>query len=455
MFGRGEARREALAKIEEGFRELRACGVPADADEAGRQIVALECAVRQGQAAQVALVGEIQQAGVHLVDGHSSGRVMARHHGMLSGPEAAQRGKVAGMLADLPDVAAAYGSGRVGTCQVRRLARVWANRRVRRFLAECQDTFLDAARELEYVEFDRLCVEWEQMVDEDGADQSSQRRWRNRDVRVVRDFNTSWDMRGRLLSLDGAEVAEILSRMVDAERLSDIESARETHGDDWRDHLPRTEAQLRYDAFMGLVRRGAAAAPETGEAAVVTNVMIDQATFERELAKLTGTRPEPIEPLLALDPHRFCHTADGVPLHPGEVVARALTDYVRRVVLDSAGTVTDLGRKQRLFRGSARDAAMFQALACYWKGCWIPASKCQIDHLDPWHHEGRTNPGNGAPGCGHHNRLKERGFHAWRDPDGRWRILRPDGTEVPDHTTYWDELDRPDADRPDEDGLAA
>ena len=377
-----------------------------------------------------------ERSGAHLVDGHFSVTLMMRHHGQLSGPEASQRATVMGMLRDLQQLRGVYGDGLLGTDQVRRLARVWANPRVREYMGVCETAFITAAAELEYVDFDLFCRQWESRVDADGPERS-QRRWRRREVKLVQDFNGFWDLRSRMMSLDGAELHEILARMVDAERLADIEVAKAEHGDNWRLHLPRTTAQLRYDALMELVRRGAGAEPGSSEAQVVTNLMIDEATFEESLALLVGAEPGPIDALAALDPNRFARTSDGIFVNPAEIVARALVDHVRRVVTNSAGVVINMSRKHTLFTGSTRDAAMFQALRCYWKACWIPASKCQIDHLTPRRKEGLTNPGNGAPACGHHNRIKEQGFHAWRDPAGQWHIARPDGTPVPDHLAHW------------------
>lgn len=63
--------------------------------------------------------------------------------------------------------------------------------------------------------------------------------------------------------------------------------------------------------------------------------------------------------------------------------------------------------RRRLFTGSARGAALLQALLraqgglrCLWPGC------------DAY--------------CGFHNRTKERGFRPDRRPDGTWIIHRPD-----------------------------
>ncbi len=84
----------------------------------------------------------------------------------------------------------------------------------------------------------------------------------------------------------------------------------------------------------------------------------------------------------------------------------------------------------------ARLAAQLANTECFWPGCHVPVSRCQIDHLVPFTERddggggGRTNPGNGGPACGKHNRHKEHGSTVWRDPTGRWHTHRPDGTEI-------------------------
>ena len=73
----------------------------------------------------------------------------------------------------------------------------------------------------------------------------------------------------------------------------------------------------------------------------------------------------------------------------------------------------------------------------------MPASRCHIDHRQPWaHHPGRGSPTRGSPGGGRtdadngqplclpHNLLKELGFTATLDERGRTHIYRPDGTEI-------------------------
>lgn len=404
------------------------------ADEAAAEIARVECERRRLDAEAVALLDRIDRSGVFRTDGHFSAKVMMRLHGHLSGPEAAQRDRVMKALRDLPAIAACYGDGLVGTDQVRRIAAVWANPRVREYLSVCEDEFLLAARELEYVDFDAFCVQWVNAVDMEGAHEKANRRWRRRRIQLSPDFNGFWSLDGRLMSADGTDLREVLDRTVDALRLADIEVAQVEHGDNWRLHLPRTAAQLRYDAFVELVRRGAMVGPDGEKLDPTIDYCIDSDTFEQHAALLVGAEPPPPGPT---DRNRFSRTANGTYVNPAEIVARSLIGHVRRVVHDAAGVVIDLGRRSRLFTGGARDAALLSELVCYWTGCWVPSGACQVDHLLPWEHDGKTNPGNGAPACGTHNRIKQQGFHAWRTATGEWHIARPDGSPVPDHLTHW------------------
>ena len=113
----------------------------------------------------------------------------------------------------------------------------------------------------------------------------------------------------------------------------------------------------------------------------------------------------------------------------------ALLWHVRRVVVGADGVVLDMGRRRRLFTGARQLAVRLANRTCYWPGCNVPVTQCQTDHLDSWSPTGdrgggSTNPGNGGPACGKHNRYKQQGFTVWRDPAGRWHTYRPDGTEV-------------------------
>ncbi len=112
-------------------------------------------------------------------------------------------------------------------------------------------------------------------------------------------------------------------------------------------------------------------------------------------------------------------------------MAAMISGHVRRVVVDSAGVVVDLGRSQRLFTGKARTAAQLLVRECAHLGCSVPATFCDIDHGVEHHAGGATDQANGCVLCGRHNRHKHRKrWRTRRDIRGRVRLVRADGSTV-------------------------
>lgn len=127
---------------------------------------------------------------------------------------------------------------------------------------------------------------------------------------------------------------------------------------------------------------------------------------------------------------RLCETAGGAPVDHHTLLVAALTGRIRRVVIDSAGRVVDLGRTQRLFTGATREAILLAGDRCCWPGCDIRGPGVQVDHLTEHHNGGHTNVFNGGPMCPLHNRFKHsHRITVYRDAIG-WHFRRPDGTEI-------------------------
>lgn len=445
---------EAIEQVAAGLDALRAAGVvPADREDARRIVREVEALGRKVDAAQIEVLDQLDRSSLHRYEGHASAKVMTRHVGRLSGAEANRRSQVMAALRELPLVAEAYREGRIGTCQVSLIARVHANPRVREQLVAADDAVARSAAHHSYRDFEKKLRDWERLADEDGARDRNQRSHENRDAKLVQDFDRSWGIRGGCASVDGAVLDEIFRTFIEAEFQADWAAARAAFGDAaTAAHLDRTDGQRRFDALFAIFRKAADAwASEPGGARIDVDVLIDRATFERYAAQLLGAEPEPRTGPLPFDPDlpgdepasdpevpverpdRFrCETADGRPLDPTEVVAHALCAHVRRVVLGSDSVVIDLGRRSRLFTGSALTAIRLSATHCYWPGCDVPVGGCQADHLSEWSDSGgRTDPGNGAPLCGRHNRLKHRhGFTVRRDERGCLHVHQPDGTEI-------------------------
>jgi hypothetical protein len=131
-----------------------------------------------------------------------------------------------------------------------------------------------------------------------------------------------------------------------------------------------------------------------------------------------------------VDPRaRRCETSAGSFVPPADAVDAAILGHVRRIVFDRRGVLVDAGYRSRLFRGALREALMAASSRCPASGCLVHAGR-QADHLRPWSERGPTDAANGATPCGHHNRLKNRGFRIERDDTGHWHTYRPDGTEI-------------------------
>ncbi|MBX3286901.1 MAG: DUF222 domain-containing protein [Actinobacteria bacterium] len=412
--------------------------VASDARDAVTLVREVESLVRRARSLAVAVVDGIDRAGWHRADGHASAKVMVRHVARLSAAEAGRRMADAKALRDLPEVAAAYRAGRIGSDQVDRIGRMHANPRVSGKVGGQDRNLVQAALHLSYREFDLKVSEWERLVDEDGARDRNQAHHDKRDASMAQDWDGRWRFTGSCGSLAGTLMYEIHKAFYEAETLTDWEKARAEHGDAATvEHLPRTDAQRRFDAWAAIFEKAAAArAAEPGGSIVVANIVIDQATFEEEVRRFAGAAPSPDRPEPDIDPQPGtrlrCATVDGGHVDPTEAVAAALVGHVRRVVIGADGVVTDLGRRSRVFTGPAKLAVRLSSTECYWPGCHVPVSHCEADHLRPWSgpERGRTSPANGGPACGRHNRFKERGFTAWRDPGGTMHVLRPDGTEL-------------------------
>ena len=388
-------------------------------------ITELEVLARRVGALQVAVLDDIEGRGLHRDDGQPSAKVMVRHLGRLSAGEAAGREKARRLLGRLEQVAEAYSAGLVGTEQVRLLGRIYANRRVAAHMAEYEGWFLEQAQRLEYVEFEEAVRAWERLMDQDGAHRASERAHRQRDFTMIQDhFSLGWEIRGGFGSLDGAANHEIFEHYLRAQRQADWETARAIHGDDATvDDLPRSEAQRRADALSQIFADAASTPPDSNTPRFVHNIKWDHHTFEKMLRSLDDQNRQP------LDLDAMCETINGTPIAPTEAILNALVAEFRRVIVDSAGTVIDLGTARR-FTGSARLAAQLAATRCRWIGCLVHTSQCEIDHTLAHSHGGSTNPDNGEPLCGWHNRQKQKGFTVWRDPDGQWHTYRPNGTEI-------------------------
>ncbi|SCX37590.1 HNH endonuclease [Klenkia marina] len=103
---------------------------------------------------------------------------------------------------------------------------------------------------------------------------------------------------------------------------------------------------------------------------------------------------------------------------------------VSRIVMGPDGTPLDVGRTHRVVTPGLRRAVVARDKTCVFAGCGAPHHWADVHHLVHWAHGGETSLANSALLCEPHHTKVHHGFRVERDPGGRWRTHRPDGTEI-------------------------
>ncbi len=426
---------DALVLIQAGVAKLRNADLDTHHVHAALELIdSAESVGRQLDAAKNHILESIDRTGVHAVDGHRTARAMVANTGKLSGPAAAARRKTMRALQVLPAVRRLHDDGEISTCMVNKLGKVYANPRVRDMMPEADEWFAEHALNDTYEFFDLVVSQWEMLADEDGAEAANRRHERARNHQMIQDEDTGeWSWAGSCAAYDGAISKDVFDAFEKIEFDIDWQYAVDNYGEKANStHMPRTAAQRRADAFARVHVYAAKGLEAEGGPTITTEVLLDNETLERESKKIVGEEVEPIDPCRE---SFACHTKTGHRLPPNVAAARAFLGHLQRVVIGADSVVIDLGRR-RLFTGYARLAAQLNAHECYWPGCHVNVSNCQIDHLTPHAHNdgapdrggGLTNPQNAGVACGKHNRHKERGYTVTRLATGAIEIRRPDGT---------------------------
>ena len=395
-----------------------------EAAELRRWLESLETLRRTIEAAALTAAGVIDRSNPFRGQGFFSAKTAVKHICKLSGPEAHRRVQTARLHHALPEWADAEIDGRVGVAQSELMARIAANPRIPAAVLERDSpSLLDDAIDCSFDEFERRARMWEALADPDGDRDRHERLHANRNVTIRPRPEGGWTLSGNLAELAGCEFNEIFAWFLEAEWHTDWADARHRLGDDaTTNDLSRTQAQRSADALLAMARAAASTPPGSQPPRPCLNVLIDHETFEAHL------RGEPIDPRRYRDVVVRTHT--GRRLHPDDTVNTALIGHIRRVVYDSSGTIIDLGRRQRLFRGSSRDAVMLLLTNCVWIGCDRPIAWCDADHSLAWKAHGATVPRNGSGLCPSHNHLKEHGYQVFRDAHGTWHVIDPHGNEI-------------------------
>jgi hypothetical protein len=104
---------------------------------------------------------------------------------------------------------------------------------------------------------------------------------------------------------------------------------------------------------------------------------------------------------------------------------------ISRIIIGPEGQPLDVGRTKRVFPPHIRRALDIRDQGCVFTGCDAPTQWCDAHHVLEWQlDDGPTSVENGALLCECHHTKVHHGFRIARQPDGRWRTWRPDGTEI-------------------------
>jgi hypothetical protein len=103
---------------------------------------------------------------------------------------------------------------------------------------------------------------------------------------------------------------------------------------------------------------------------------------------------------------------------------------ITRIVIGPESQPLDIGRTQRVVPPHLRRATEVRDRHCVFTGCDAPTYWCDVHHLLHWIDGGETSLQNSALLCERHHTKVHHGFRVERQPDGRWRTWRPDGTEI-------------------------
>jgi hypothetical protein len=231
-------------------------------------------------------------------------------------------------------------------------------------------------------------------------------------------------------ALSTAEIIAIFDAELERQFHADVTERARLHGPDAPSSLlPRTDAQRRFDALQTIFRKAVTAPADGRMPATLVNIVVDQRTHEEALAR-HGFVPFP-EGLVEVDlSKRRCETDTGITLLPDDVVRASLLGHVRRVVMNSAGVVIEMGRRQRLFTGAAREAAKLMATKCDHPGCGVACAFAQVDHMIEWSDDGTTDPENSSIACGRHNPTKHTHYRVKRTGRGYVIYHRRDGSPM-------------------------
>lgn len=353
------------------------------------------------QIARSVRAGELTQAAEH--DGLTTMQSWLRGHARLSPAAAHRLVRTGRALEHLPAVAAAFADGRVTAEQVAVIAPV--ARDEHRAAAADQGVDVDqvdvvlaeTAATRPHGELAQVVHHYLERLDPDGAEPDPTE---GRLMSIATHADGSVSGRFELDPVGGEKVQAVLESMVQAARPA---------GD------TRTRGQQLGDAFVQWA---------------------DNTLAAGGLPILRTVKPHVVAliPLADLaDPHTghgAAETGFGSRISAARARMLACDGGITRIVIGPGSQPLDMGRTHRVVPAHLRRATEVRDRHCVFAGCEAPSHWCDVHHLLHWIDGGETSLENSALLCERHHTKVHHGFRVERQPDGRWRTWRPDGTEI-------------------------
>jgi hypothetical protein len=336
-------------------------------------------------------------------DGLKTMQSWLRGHAHLAEGEAARLVATGRALEHLPAVAAGFADGVITAGQVGVIARIaesdrWAAAAERGIdVSEIDAALAATATSAPHATVKLAVGHYLACLDPDGPEPDPTE---GRSLTISKHADGCVSLRGQLDAVGGEKLQAALESIVQAARPA---------GD------TRTRAQQQADALVQLCDNGLA----SGDLPFLRTVkphLIVTIGIEDLLDPATGPGA--------------ATTGFGAKMSAARARWAACDATVTRMVLDPDGQPLDVGRSKRLVPPHVRKAVEQRDRHCVFAGCHAPTHWCDVHHLLEWINGGDTSLQNSALLCERHHTKVHHGFRIDRDPGGRWRTYRPDGTQI-------------------------
>jgi hypothetical protein len=381
----------AIDRLEElGF----SCSADADTVvQLERQLARLDAAVSEATAALHAAGGWASDGALNA----SSWSIARCRLGRTEARAQIRRGKE---LRRLPRCAGAWRAGEITGAHVDVIASL-DSEATRAALVRDEPVLVGQASTPRFDQFARAAAYWRQIADPEGAEGDAGKQLARRHSYLVKSFDALWLGRMVLDPLSGSIVAAELERIEHQLFDADWAEAQERLGRRPQlSELARTAGQRRADALVEMAVRSRTAPADGRRPAPRFTVLVGWETLHG----------------------RICELADGTVLAPGAEPGWLDGAYLERIVF-GLGNRVDVSPAVRLFSGTTRRAIEVRDRECTQPFCDVPASKCQVDHVQPWSQGGLTVQENGRLLCSAHNRSRNQRL----PPDDREQLAGTGG----------------------------